>query len=218
MPARHDAVVLLHRVGWYWSGRFAAMFVFLVIGAASGAASAPSSDASLWRSPARDGVNCLYLQLRLLGYTGTYEKVVEAVPGGADWPSLGALAQAARRLGFDLVPVKLNMTELSSLRSPVVILFEDAELGHGRFHLLLGFSPSTAHLVDGKLITRYEIDMPMDQFRRGWTGLALVSRSNASWQGRWIGVTIGGIVAGAIVWLACRYARRRQRLANISGG
>ena len=33
---------------------------------------APLPDSTLWRNPQNDGLNCLYLQLRLLGYRGTY--------------------------------------------------------------------------------------------------------------------------------------------------
>ena len=174
-------------------------------------------DIARWRCPERDGVNCLYLQLCLLGYKGTYEEVVSAVPGSAEQASLGGLAQAARRLGFALVSAKMTVAELSNLRSPVVVLLEDAELGHGRFHLLLGFSASKVHLVDGGFNTRFGM-MPIDRFRHGWTGFALVPRSASFWPGRAFGTALGAVTVGVAVWFARRAGRERQRRASTPPG
>ena len=174
-------------------------------------------DFSRWRCPERDGVNCLYLQLCLLGYKGTYEEVVSVVPGSAEQASLGGLAQAARRLGFALVSAKMTVAELSNLRSPVVVLLEDAELGHGRFHLLLGFSASKVHLVDGGFNTRFGM-MPIDRFRHGWTGFALVPRSASFWPGRAFGTALGAVTVGVAVWFARRAGRERQRRASTPPG
>jgi hypothetical protein len=197
--------------------RYAAMFVVLIIGQVGDMADESGGNFPRWRCPERDGVNCLYLQLRLLGYTGSYEEVAAAIPGNGEQASLGGLAKAARRLGFPLVPAKLTVAELSNLRSTAVILFEDAGLGCGRFHLFLGFSPSGVHLVDGGLITRSG-RMPLDRFRRGWTGFALVPQSPSPWPGRWLGVIVGGVVAGMAAWLVRRADRRRQQRASILAG
>jgi len=214
MLAQCDSQVQPSRDGWHWVGRFWTILVLLAIGQADGVAGEPGGDFAHWRSPERDGVNCLYLQLRLLGYTGTYEEVVAAMPGGAAWPSLGTIAQAAKRLGFGLVPVELTMAELASRNSPTIMLFEEAELGHGRFHLLLGFSSTKAVLVKGEFVTRFE--MPIDQFRRGWTGFALVPPLRSPWPGRFLGVMLGAMTAGTAVWCVRRSARRRKHLASTS--
>lgn len=163
-----------------------------------------------WRCPERDGVNCLYLQLRLLGWTGPYEEVVAAVPGGPEKASLAGLATAARQLGFTLVPTKLTVAEVARLPSPTLILWEDAQIGRGRFHLLLGLSASKAYVVEGEFINRPE-EMPIDRFRRGWTGFALVHRAGAGWSRRLVGIT-AGTLALATVWLACRVPRAWRKV------
>jgi hypothetical protein len=167
----------------------------------------PDDDGYAWRRPGRDGVNCLYLHLRLLGYKGTYEQVLAAVPGGAERKSLADLAKAANRLGFNLVPAKLTVADLSKLRVPPVIIFEEAGAGSGRFDLLLSFFEDQAHLIDGRFMTCHET-IPIDRFRRGWTGLALVPGSAPPWTGRCLGIALGGVVAGTTLWLAGRLTRR----------
>jgi hypothetical protein len=183
----------------------------------AGASEEATGNFARWRCLGRDGVNCLYLQLRLLGYAGTYEEVVAAVPGGPEQANLGGLAEAASRLGFALVPAKLTVAELASLGSPTVILFEETDLGRGRFHLLVGLSSSQAYLVDGGFI-RHGEQMPIDRFRRGWTGFALVPRSASPWPGRVLGMAAGAVLAGTAGWLARRAARTSQRLPSALPG
>ena len=175
-------------------------------------------DIARWRCPERDGVNCLYLQLCLLGYKGTYEAVVAAVPGGSEQASLGGLAQTARRLGFALVPAKLTVAELDNLRLPTVILFEETEFGRGRFHLLVELSPSEAGLVDGAFITLSFKRMPIDRFRRGWTGFALVPQLASPWPGRVFLMASGALLAGTGIWLARRITGKLQQRTSISPG
>lgn len=197
--------------GWRCVGRFGAALALIAIGHAGGMGSEPEGDFSQWRCPERDGVNCLYLQLRLLGYAGSYEQVVEAVPGGAEHASLAGLAEAAKRLGFVLVPTKLSISELTRLRSPVITLFEEAELGRGRFHFVIGFSQTKAHLIDGNFITRYE--MPIDQFRRVWTGFAVIPQPASPWPRRALGTAIGAMLVCLATWLAHLVVRKTPRWA-----
>jgi hypothetical protein len=164
-----------------------------------------------WRCGQRDGVNCLYLQLRLLGYTGRYEDVVNAVPGDLAQPTLASLAQAARRLRYHLVPVKMTAAEVFDLRFPTIILFEEKGIGNGRFHLLLGCTATLVHLVGGEFITRYQLHMSKDRFRRGWTGYALVPSSPSHWPGRILGIAGGALMVMGIHWLIVSRARKTQR-------
>lgn len=200
---------------WRAMGYLGALVGMLVIGQARGLANKRGGDLSPWRRPERDGVNCLYLQLRLLGYTGTYEAIIAAVPGSTEQGSMARLAEAARRLGFDLVPAKLTVSDLSKLRTPPMVLFEEAGAGSGRFDLLLGFSEGEAHLIDGRFITRHG-RMPIDRFRRAWTGFALVPGPVSPWPGRWLGVAVGSLIGGTAVWLAGRVARRTHRRTTSS--
>lgn len=200
---------------WRAMGYLGALVGLLIIGQAPGQANKTGGDLSSWRRPERDGVNCLYLELRLLGYTGTYEALIGAVPGRPEQASMAGLAEAARRLGFGLVSAKLTVSDLSKLRTPPVVLFEEAGAGSGRFDLLLGFSEGEAHLIDGRFITRHG-RMPIDRFRRGWTGFALVPGSVSPWPRRWLGVAIGSVIGATTVWLAGRVARRTHRRTTSS--
>jgi hypothetical protein len=164
-----------------------------------------------WRCRQRDGVNCLYLQLRLLGYTGSYEDVVNAVPGDLAQPTLASLAQAARRLGYCLVPVKMTAAEVFDLRFPTIIHFEEKGIDNGRFHLLLGSTATMVHLVGGEFITRYRLRMSKDRFRRGWTGYALVPGSPSHWPGRILGIASGALMIMGIHWLIASRARKTQQ-------
>jgi hypothetical protein len=200
------SLVRSYRNNWSCVSRIGAILVLIApVGAVAGESGGSFVS---WRCPQRDGVNCLYLQLRLLGYNGSYEAVVGAVPGAPEQATLARLAQAARRLGFDLVPVKLTTAELFDLRFPTIILFEGLGIDSGRFHLLLGSSASMVYMVDGAHITRYRLLMSKDQFLRGWTGFALVPGPPNPWPGRAVGIAGGAVMVAGIYWLVARRARR----------
>ena len=208
MRARHS-LARSFRSDWAYAGCIGAMLVLIApVGVMAGESGGHFVS---WRCPQRDGVNCLYLQLRLLGYNGSYEDVVGAIPGSPEQGNLASLAQAAKRLGFDLVPVKMAAAELFEVRSPTIILFEELGIDSGRFHLLLGSSATMVHLVNGMYITRYRLLMSKDEFRRGWTGFALVPRSPPHWPGRVLGIVGGAVMAAGIHSLVARRARRVSR-------
>src|SRR5438876_5817956 len=73
------------------------------------------SPAAFWRTRENDGINCLYIQLRLLGYAESYEKFRVRSPESGKYTSLQSLAALASEVGFDLVPVKLTYAQLGSL-------------------------------------------------------------------------------------------------------
>jgi hypothetical protein len=126
------------------------------------------------RAPANDGVNCLYAQLRLLGYRDAYPVYRQRLPLAEGPVTIDALAAAARSLGYDMVPLQLTVDELARLSAPVIVHFEENSLERGRFHLFLGLAEDRAYLVDGTRVT--VSSMPRDNFRRNWTGFALVNR------------------------------------------
>jgi ABC-type bacteriocin/lantibiotic exporter with double-glycine peptidase domain len=159
------------------------------------------------RLPERDGINCLYLQLRLLEYSGTYETLLAAVPSRPERTSMAELGEAARHLGFNLVPARLTMGELSKMGAPTLVFMEEAGIGSGRFDLLLGFSEGEAHMIDGTFMTCHGT-MPIDRFRRGWTGFALVRELSSPWRRRWLGVAFGAVLGAAATWLANRVTRQ----------
>lgn len=155
--------------------------------------------ASGCRRPEYDAVNCLYLQLRLLGYTESYEAFRDRVTGDPRHMSLKSLADLGRRLGFLLIPVTMTFSELAKTKSPVILHLEDNGIGSGRFILFLGMDETRIDVIDGSYITFEQ--MLNDRFRRKWTGYALVAQPLIDWQ-MWLrrcAATL--VIAGAAVWL-----------------
>jgi predicted double-glycine peptidase len=157
-----------------------------------------------YRTPENDAVNCLYVQLRLLGYAETYQAFCERLSVETQPFSLASLASQSRALGFPLVPVKMTISELAQVRAPAIVHFEEIGVSKGNFHLFLGAAEdgTSCLLIHGTHVTREW--MPRDRFRRGWTGYALVPRSPFAW-GLWARrITAGLIVMGLGTWFAGR--------------
>lgn len=135
--------------------------------------------ATRWRTRANTGLNCLYIQLRLLGYRSSYEAFRRLVSKAEDLSDLGSLARLAGRAGFCLVPRKLTVSELQSLPDPVLVHREDEGVDSGTFDLFLYGTETWVGLVEGASLRRIEI--PADFFIRGWTGYALVRKPPIDW-------------------------------------
>jgi Peptidase C39 family len=187
----------------------AATIVFgtwVLLGQAAGASAQPlgrqqeTDRAAYCRTPENDAVNCLYLQLRLLGYAESYEDFRKQLPDDPRSWSLQSLANQGRKLGFRLVPVKLTVSELAKAGAPVIVHFEEEGIGSGRFHLLLWMDNTWVALIDGSYVTHAE--MSRDQFRRNWTGYALIAHPPTPWS-LWVrrGAAVL-VLASAGIWLA----------------
>jgi hypothetical protein len=171
--------------------RIALALVFLGLPASRGEADGGQADAptatALWRRPENDGRNCLFLQLRHLGYPGRYEDYLRAVADRPGLDQLGGLSAAAKELGYDLVTVRLTMAELERSRTPTIVHLEWQDRETGYFGLVVGFGRDDASdhviLIHGGMAT---VDaMPRDAFRREWGGYALVPPRESGW-GPWI--------------------------------
>jgi ABC-type bacteriocin/lantibiotic exporter with double-glycine peptidase domain len=165
-----------------------------------------------FRTPENDGVNCLYVQMRLLGYSKKYSEFRDQFwaeprnePGLV---TLASLSNFAQKLGLRLVPVKMTVADLANVRSPVIVHFEEHGVESGRFHLYLGMDEldRSVCLVRGE---RVVCDwMPRDQFRRNWSGYALVPQPAISWM-LWVRRCVVICVAGIIIALFMRRHRRQ---------
>jgi hypothetical protein len=137
-----------------------------------------------FRMPENDAINCFYLQLRVLGYTESYEKFREQIADDPKSLSLASLADLGRKFGFRLMAAKMDFAELARADTPVILYFEEGEIGQGRFHLFLGIYDNgrSVSLINGAYVLHQY--MPRDEFRRHWTGYALTARPFA-W-GLWL--------------------------------
>lgn len=132
-------------------------------------------DRYFWRGADRDGMNCLYLQLRLLGYRGSYGSYLDAIRQHLPLRDFTGLSAAARACGVSVAPARLTLQELQTARLPVICYIEQSDDRHGQFVLWAGLADSSAReaaLVLGgpTLLVRED----MDVFRREWSGVALV--------------------------------------------
>jgi hypothetical protein len=161
------------------------------------------------RDPQNDAANCLYLQLRLLGYRDSYDVFHDKLPSGPASLTLKEMAAIGRRLGFRPLPVKMTVSELISARSPVILHFETHGVTAGHFMLFLWMyeDETTVALIDGAHVTFRE--MTRDQFRRSWTGYALIVRPPVDWFA-WIRRGAATLVCTALcAWLFIRCGGRR---------
>jgi hypothetical protein len=169
--------------------RIALVLVFLGLPASRGEADGGQADAppAPWRRAENDGRNCLFLQLRYLGYPGRYEDYLRAVADRPGLDQLSGLSAAAKELGYDLVTVRLTMAELERSRTPTIVHLEWQDRETGYFGLVVGFGRDDVGdhviLIHGGMAT---VDaMPRDTFRREWGGYALVPPRESGW-GPWI--------------------------------
>lgn len=126
-----------------------------------------------WRRTEYGGLQCLFLQLRVLGYDKPFERFwKDDVPVGSRLMDLASLAARAEDLGFSLAAVRLTMKELQNLRSPVIVHLEHAGLDTGSFALVTRFTGDDVLVVPGGTAALQPI--PIDTFRRQWSSFALV--------------------------------------------
>jgi ABC-type bacteriocin/lantibiotic exporter with double-glycine peptidase domain len=143
-------------------------------GATPVAASEPSAGArdgpGEWRTAANDAVNCLYLQLAILGHPVDYARVREAVFAKGGAVSMVTLREAAGRCGLPMKLVRCGPDELKRMPKPAIVYVHDTRSGGG-FALLYSLNDERCGLVSG---VAYILQEEVDKFRRDWSGFALV--------------------------------------------
>lgn len=154
-----------------------------------------------WRVAQNDGLNCLYLQLRLIGTRAEYSKYRVALGNSDEYRSLQSLAVAARQFGVKAEPLLLSSAELRTLRLPILVHLEARGLGSGGFCLYLGQSDDSVTLVKGDTMEWCAVGR--DEFERSWTGYALVlsPRSGMAATIRRVGCVVAVFIFGICIFL-----------------
>lgn len=127
------------------------------------AASNPQST-SYWCRPENDGANCLYLQLRVLGYQERYETYLAAVRRYQHLDLLNGLAAAERDLVYDLVPARLTLADIETVSMRFTAYFERHDESTGYFALIVGPSDQNVVVLPGGSTTIEQVRR--DTFRR----------------------------------------------------
>jgi predicted double-glycine peptidase len=153
-------------------------------------------DAEVWRRPGADGLNCLYLQLRLLGHGVDYRDLDKVVRPKSQPTSLATLEAAAGRCGLPARVRRCTPGDVATLPLPVIAHLDDPG-GGGRFVLLFGEGGGKYGVIDGATATIKEV--PADEFRRAWSGHVLVPDTDTSPAWPWslsAGVLVLAVYAG----------------------
>lgn len=166
----------------------------------------------IWRTPQHDAVNCLYLLLRLSDRQIEYTDVKESLRASEGQVSFAELRDAAGSLGQATELYQCGPDDLAGDRLPVISLIENPTGRGGVFVLLIGFDGSQWHYINGATATIEE--MPIDDFRRHWSGCFLARRSG----GNMWAMSIGGgmLVIVGYWWLRVRPSSNRSHVGHSS--
>jgi ABC-type bacteriocin/lantibiotic exporter with double-glycine peptidase domain len=158
---------------------------------------------AIWRTPENAGINCLYIQLRFMGYAESYGAFLKRASIVPDWQDVQSLCDIARRVGYPARLVRLTAKQLEALRVPVLAYTEPRGLGSGAFCLFGGHSRQHIDTIDG--FTLRLTQSGKDEAFRAWTGYALVPETPKDWFGlarRYITLALASFVGWH--FLICR--------------
>jgi hypothetical protein len=161
---------------------------------------------NLWRTPNADSVNCVYLQMRLLGHGVDYATLKQSVHADEVGTSLGMLKEVTGRCGLQTRILRCAPSELAKLPMPAIAHMEDQRTGGGRFVLLFTAGKESYGIIDGTTATIEELSA--DEFLREWSGYVLIADSEAPQQ--WMLSLGAGILAIAMyAWWRIRGSLER---------
>jgi ABC-type bacteriocin/lantibiotic exporter with double-glycine peptidase domain len=168
----------------------------------------------LWRIPQNDGLNCLYMLFKLHGKSIDYATLKSAFEGSDHGVSLGRLRDIGRESGLSMSVYKCRPMDLARAGRPVVAFIEGSEGLGGSFDLILDVDESRCLLIDGG--GAYLSEVPIDQFRRSWSGYVLAVDS-PGWTTPALSAGAGGLAAvGFCCFIASIRRRNRGRTAELT--
>jgi Peptidase C39 family len=139
-----------------------------------------------WRRTDNDGILCLFLELRWCGYNRSFEQYLAEIGDDTKPRDFKSLVSAAKRLGYDLAPIQISMTDIEKMDVPPLVHLERTDGGSGYFAVVVECNERFVLLVNGPQAAIRQIRK--DTFRREWSGYALVP------------------VARSTIWPLCRRA------------
>jgi predicted double-glycine peptidase len=147
-------------------------------------------DGQIWRVESHDGANCLALFLNICGKPVDYQELRKALVGPKAQDSLSNLCATARRHGLAARVVTTNPAELRTMDMPAIVHL-DSNPG-GSFCLIYEVGDQELRGFAGDNMRWMKI--PMEEFRRSWSGYALVPQAE---RGSWLWSTTLGLLAMA---------------------
>lgn len=182
-------------------------FAFLILTSAS-TASIDGREISFkpWRSPANGGINVLYCYLRVNGISCEYSDLIkeQSSESEAKRHTVSTLAKIASSKGLPLRPFSLTMDELNSCAKPVIVHMDGETPDAGAFLLLINMNDEV-YFINGPSATLQS--MSRENFRRVWSGIALLPVPNRKRESFW---GIAGVCIGVIIFL-CTWSTHRDK-------
>lgn len=170
-----------------------------------------SSNSDFWRRAENDGLNCLYVRLRLLGYEQSYEQFRELAGKPSEYQSMLSLSSLSGAIGFPCRPARLTAEELDAATLPLLVHEEPEGIGSGRFSLLVARTSTSVTLIEGDSMSWNR--MQRELFDRQWTGYALVTLTHSQWTTTARRV---GIFVAATYLVVFRLGRRKTGASTMS--
>ena len=168
----------------------------------------------IWRTPESDGVNALWLFLKLFGAETPYEQLRRDVPlGNASLLDLRDVAQQRGVLTRIERPTESELREIGDQKLPVIVLIDDPRSGGSHFALVISMINDRVKLISTGDV-RLSV-MEWEPFMRSWSGFALVHETPAASAStvRFNGlVVVTGVLALVLyfVWCWSRQSPRNQ--------
>src|SRR5262249_1373378 len=123
---------------------------------------------------------CLYLQMHSHGHPVGYDQIVRSVEVGPHGTSLPVLRRAAAQFDFPTAIVKGAPADLRDCPLPAIAHLDHPEREQGHCVLLTAYQDDRVSVIDGT--TALSMDIPIDKFRRQWSGYLLIpAASTPSW-------------------------------------
>lgn len=156
-----------------------------------------------WRADRHASANSLRVVLAVHGKVVDAAEVPRALPPSAGAPDLVALGAAARKLGLPVEVRRLSPADLRRELLPLIIHRETAQ-DTGTYDVLIGRGNGLCFLIRGGTMAFEAV--PEEQFRRTWTGYALVPAAAEDRLG-WLALACLASAYGA--WQAFRISRNQ---------
>lgn len=146
--------------------------VLALLGGAPSPWGATATDDLLWRNLPASGANALHLATHIVDRPVDYATLGDLIRSHPAPHSPLALRDAARRCGFSSSVCKLAPDDLTPENLPLIALTDDRTGQGSAYVMVVKRQGAVVSLVDTGPMTFHEVRI--DQFRRRWTGYAVL--------------------------------------------
>lgn len=160
-----------------------------------------------WRVASRGGVNTLYCYLRIHGIQWQYDAMLQDTVNSDNTNHTAlTLSRLSAKHGLPLRPVSLTMDELLLCPLPVIVHIDGSSPEMGGFLMIYSFGKNKMGYLNGPSVTIH--DMNNVDFRRVWSGTALLPKKRPQWDLLFgcVGLAVGFLSVAVHRLLHCRSA------------